>query len=65
MKKSIFILASIYLLLISTPIVAQPEDPGADPATAPIDDYILYMALIGFLFSFLKLRAYLRNVPRE
>lgn len=65
MKKSINLLALLFILLCTTPIFAQ-ADPGDDPVeAAPIDDYILFMALIGFLFAFLKLRAYLRNVPRE
>lgn len=56
MKNSIFILANIYLLLISIPIFAQPEDPGVDPAPAPIDDYVWFLALIGLALVFLKFR---------
>lgn len=61
MKKSIFILASIYLLLLSTPIVAQPEDPGVDPVAAPIDDYVWVLALVGLFYVILRLRAFAKE----
>lgn len=57
MKKSIFILASIYLLLLSSPIVAQPEEPGVDPVAAPINDYLWILGIIGITLVFLKFRA--------
>lgn len=57
MKKSIFILASLYLLLLSNPLFAQLEEPGDDPLTTPIDDYIWILALIGLALVFLKFRA--------
>ena len=61
MKKSIFILASIFLLLLSCPIFAQ-SDPGDDPVpAAPIDHYIWGLALMGLLYVFLKLRAFVHQ----
>jgi hypothetical protein len=34
---------------------------GGDPAPAPIDDYIWILALVGFLFLFMKFRAAIQN----
>lgn len=62
MKKSIYILASIYILLLSSPLFAQPEDPGVDPvAPAPIDDYVWVMAIIGLVFVFIKIRTVIND----
>lgn len=62
MKKSIFILASLFMLLMSNPIFAQ-ADPGADPepAPAPIDDYLWVLATIGLIFVFLTLRDFFKK----
>ena len=61
MKKIFLIIASIFITLLSNPILAQ-EDPGADPdvPTAPIDNYVLVLALLGLVFVFLKVRAIVR-----
>jgi hypothetical protein len=58
MKKSIYILASLFLVLSSSPIFAQ-VDPGADPdaPVATIDNYVWVLALIGLVFVFLKVRS--------
>lgn len=67
MKKSIIIVASIFLLLLSNPILAQ-TDPGADPdapVAAPIDGYIWVLALLGLTFVFLKLRVYTKQSNRQ
>jgi hypothetical protein len=60
MKKSILLLASLYMLLLSNPIFAQVADPGDDPdaPAAPIDDYVWVLALIGMIFVFLKVRTF-------
>jgi hypothetical protein len=57
MKKSIYILASIVLFLVTSPIFAQ-ADPGDDPVGAPIDDHVYILAAIGLLYVFYRLRAY-------
>ncbi|MEN9913584.1 MAG: hypothetical protein RL528_305 [Bacteroidota bacterium] len=58
MKKSIFVFASLFMLLVSNSIFAQAADPGIqDPeAAAPIDNYVWVLATIGLLFVFLKFR---------
>lgn len=57
MKKSIYILASLFLSLLSSPIFAQ-ADPGDDPdAPVPIDDYIWFLAGIGIVYVFLRVRS--------
>lgn len=57
MKKSIYILTSLFMLLLTGPIFAQ-EDPGADPdPAAPIGDYVWVLAAIGLIFVFLKMRS--------
>lgn len=59
MKKSIYILASLLIMLFTSSIFAQAE-PGddPDPAAAPIDDYLWVLVLMGLLYVFLKLRAF-------
>jgi hypothetical protein len=66
MKKIFLILTSITISLLSSPIFAQ-GDPGDDPdfleevPAAPIDDYILIVALLGLAFVFLKVRNYIKQ----
>ncbi len=61
MKKSIFILASLFMLLLTSPIFAQ-ADPGDDPAApAPIDDYLWILALAGLFLVFLAFKAIQSN----
>ena len=58
--KLVYIVKSIILFLITSPLLAQdPADPGADPnaPTAPIDDSIWVLALVGLLLVFIKFRA--------
>jgi len=57
MKKSIYILASLLIIVFTNPIFAQ-ADPGDDPdaPAAPIGDYVWVLALIGLIFVFLRLR---------
>ncbi|NDP26649.1 MAG: hypothetical protein GZ087_04370 [Flavobacterium sp.] len=52
MKKSIFILASLFMLLISLPIFAQ-ADPGDDPEAvpAPIDGGLSLLIAAGMLYG--------------
>lgn len=59
MKKIFLIVASIFITLLSNPVLAQ-EDPGADPdvPAAPIDDYVWVLAVIGLVYVFLKVRAF-------
>jgi hypothetical protein len=59
MKKIFPILASIFLFLMSNPILAQLADPGDDPeaVAAPIDGYVWVLAVVGITFIFLKVRA--------
>lgn len=59
MKKSIYILASLVLFLVTSPIFAQ-ADPGDDPVPAPIDDYVYVLAAIGLLYVFFRVRAYVK-----
>jgi hypothetical protein len=58
MKKSIYILASVLIILFTNPIFAQ-ADPGDDPDApgAPIGDYLWVLALIGLVIVFLRVRA--------
>jgi hypothetical protein len=60
--KLVYIVNSIILFLITSPLMAQDPlaDPGDDPDTipaAPIDDYVMVLALIGLIFVFIKFRA--------
>ncbi len=58
MKKSIYIVASLFLSLLSSPIFAQ-ADPGDDPELpAPIDDYVWFMAVVGLIYIFFKVRSF-------
>lgn len=59
MKKIFLIIASIFITLLSNPILAQ-EDPGADPdvPAAPIDNYVWVLGAIGLVYVFLRLRAF-------
>jgi hypothetical protein len=69
MKKIFLTLSSIFILLLSTPVFAQLEDPGADPDTpaAPIDGYVWVLAIVGLIYVFLRLRAFVQqgNLPRK
>jgi hypothetical protein len=62
MKKSFLKLASIFIILISNPVLAQLTDPGDDPdapvAEAPINNYVLVLAAIGLIYVFLKIRSF-------
>lgn len=53
MKKSIFILASLFMLLLTSPIFAQVVDPGddPDPVASPIDGGISLLVAAGVLFG--------------
>lgn len=68
MKKIFLIIAGIFITLISNPVLAQ-ADPGDDPdvEAVPIDDYLWILAAVGFLFIFLKVRAFIlqANIPEE
>jgi hypothetical protein len=67
MKKSILIVTSLFISLISTPILAQ-EDLGADPdvPAAPIDDYILLLAFIGIIFVLMRFRSlHTKKIKRQ
>ena len=58
MKKSILLIAGLFIFLMSLPVFAQ-ADPGDDPApAAPIDDYVFLLAFIALVFVFFKLKAY-------
>jgi hypothetical protein len=69
MKKIFLIVASIFITLLSHPVLAQLEEPGDDPdvPAAPIDDYIWVLAAIGLVYVFFKVRAFaLRaNLPKQ
>lgn len=56
--KLIYIVNSVILLLITSPLMAQ-EDPGEDPnaTPAPIDHYVWVLALVGLVFVFIKFKA--------
>ena len=58
MKKLLIIILGIFITLVSNPVFAQ-ADPGDDPEapTAPIDNYVWYLAAIGLVYVFYKLRA--------
>lgn len=60
MKKIFIIMVSTFISLLSTPIFAQLDDPGADPDTpaTPIDGYVWVMIAIGLVFVFLRFRAF-------
>lgn len=60
MKKIFPIVASIFLLIMSSPLLAQPADLGDDPeaVAAPIDGYVYVLAAIGLIYVFMKVRAY-------
>lgn len=50
MKKSINLLALLFILLCTTPLFAQ-ADPGDDPAAAPIDAGITLLLAAGALYG--------------
>jgi len=68
MKKIFLIVASIFITLLSNPVLAQ-ADPGDDPdvPAAPIDNYVWILAAIGLIYVFLKVRAFAlqTEVPKE
>lgn len=66
MKKSILLLASLFIFLLSNPIFAQ-ADPGVDPepAAAPIDDYVWALVAVGLIFAFLTLRDFFKEPNRK
>jgi len=55
-KKLIYQLSSLFFLLNVIPVMAQ-TDPGADPdaVAAPIDQNIWILALIGIVYTIIKL----------
>jgi hypothetical protein len=56
--KLVTIVNSVVLFLVTSPLLAQADlgdDPDAPPA--PIDDYVWVLALVGFIFIFMKLKA--------
>lgn len=70
MKKIFLIVASIFITLLSHPVLAQVADPGDDPdvpAAAPIDDYVWVLAIIGLIYVFFKVRSFAlkANLPKE
>lgn len=68
MKKIFLTISSLFILLLSTPIFAQVEDPGDDPDTlgAPIDSYVWVLAIVGLIYIFLRLKTFaLQNRSRE
>jgi hypothetical protein len=58
MKKTIYIIASLFMLVCTSPIFAQ-ADPGDDPESpaAPIDNYLWYLAAIGLVYVFPRLKS--------
>lgn len=60
MKKIFLTISSLFILLLSTPIFAQVEDPGDDPDAlgAPIDGYVWVLAILGLIYVLIKLRAF-------
>ena len=58
MKKIFLTIAVLFISLLSNPILAQVEDPGEDPELgAPIDNYVWYLAVIGLIYVFFKVRS--------
>lgn len=55
-KKLIYQLSSLFFFLNVIPVMAQ-TDPGADPdaVAAPIDQYVWVLALIGIVYTIIKL----------
>jgi hypothetical protein len=61
MKKIFLIVATIFIALVSNPIFAQLTEPGDDPEAAPaapIDNYVWYLAAIGLIYVFLRIRVF-------
>lgn len=56
MKKSINLLALLFILLCITPIFAEPEDPGVDPNPAPIDGGLTLLLAAGALYGAKKVK---------
>lgn len=55
--KLVYIVNSVILFLITSPLMAQ-DDPGDDPdATLPIDNYLWVLVIVGLIYVFLKFRA--------
>lgn len=65
MKKIIYKVASLLVLLSTIPSFAQPLDPGDDPVPAPIGDYVWILAAIGFVYVFFKLSAFAKQTNIE
>ena len=61
--KFIYIITSILLFLVTSPVIAQKDvdlDPDA-PDSVPIDDYLWVLVLVGVVFAILKLKAYAKQ----
>jgi len=69
MKKIFIILCGIFITLLSNPVFAEElPDPGVDPdavPTAPIGDYIWVLAALGFIYVFLRIRAFAKQTNIE
>ncbi|MGQ7944327.1 hypothetical protein [Flavobacterium sp. WC2509] len=60
MRSILKVLASIFLFIITSPILAQPPDPGPDPdapVTVPIDDHIFLLAFVGIIIAFMRFKS--------
>ena len=66
MKKIFLIICGIFITLVSNPIFAQ-ADPGDDPepAATPIGDYVWVLAVIGLVYVFFRLRAFIKEANTE
>jgi hypothetical protein len=53
----------VVFCLISQLIIAEPIDPpgGEEPAPMPINNWLIYLAIVGLLYSFLFLKKRLNN----
>ncbi|MBX9808369.1 MAG: hypothetical protein K2X95_11300 [Flavobacteriaceae bacterium] len=64
-KKLIYLISSMFFFLNVIPVVAQ-TDPGNDPdaVAAPIDQYIWILALIGIVYTIIKLNT-IKNTQKK
>lgn len=66
MKNSIYLLASLLMFIVTSPIFAQADLTDDPDVPAPIDDYLFVLIIVAITFAVFKFRAiYKQNLRAE